>query len=111
MAKFDLAKFLQILAFVGPAVLVAVPGGAALAPLVPVIISAIGDAQAIKGATGAEKKAHVLKIATAAVTVANSTGKVRLSETEVEDVAGKGIDAVIGTIHIVQGAKVVQAAA
>lgn len=104
MAKFDIAKFLQIVSMIGPGVLMLVPGGAAIAPLVPVIIHAIGDAEQIKGATGAEKKAHVLAIADAAVTVANTTGKVTLDPVQVQAVAGQGIDAVIGTVAIVQGA-------
>lgn len=108
--KFDFHKFLQIVASVGPILLTLVPGGAAVATLVPVIISAIGEAEQIKGATGAEKKAHVLEIVAASVTVANTTGKVRLDPAEVQTVAGNGIDAVIGTVHVIQGAKVVKAA-
>ena len=111
MAKFDIKQFLHILAFVGPAILSAVPGGAAIAVLIPTIVTAIGDAQQIPGATGPEKKAHVIAIATAAVAVANSTGKVQLDAVEVEQVASDGIDAVVGAIHVVNGAKVVKAAA
>jgi len=103
---FDFGKFIALVNLLGPAVLLNVKGGEKIAPLVAVITSAIGEAQAIKGATGAEKKAHVLAIAAAAVTVANSSAKgVVLDPEEVQAVAGDGIDAVVGTIHIVQGTK------
>lgn len=103
MAKFDLGKFLQIVGAIGPGVLLMVPGGEKIAPLVPVIIGAIGEAEQIKGATGAQKKDHVLQIVAAGVDVANATGGVTLDRAEVQTVAGQGIDAVIGTVHIVQG--------
>jgi hypothetical protein len=109
MAKFDLKKFLAILNAIAPVILLTVPGGEKVALLVPVIVGAIGEAQAIPGATGPEKKAHVLAIVAASVTTANATGKVTLDPAEVAAVADKGIDAVVGTIHVVNGAKIVKA--
>ena len=108
---FDLKKFLSVVTAVGPLVLLSVPGGEKLGPLLPVIVAAIGDAEQLKGATGPEKKAHVLAILAAAVTTANATGKVHLDLAEVQAVADKGIDAVIGTLHVIHGAKVVKVAA
>ena len=106
--KFGLHKFLAVLASIGPVVLVAVPGGPLIAPLVPLIVSAIGEAEQVKGASGAEKKAHVLNIVAAGVATTNATGKVALDPAAVAVVAGTGIDAVIGTLHVVEGAKVVK---
>jgi hypothetical protein len=111
MPKFDFHKFLQLVGSIGPLVLLAVPGGAVIAPLVPVIIGAIGEAEQIKGATGAQKKAHVLNILDAAVVTANSTGKVNINSTAAQAAADKGIDAVISTIHVIEGAKIVKAPA
>lgn len=108
MPKFDFHKFLAVLNAVGPIVLAAVPGGAGIAPLIPVIVGAIGEAEQIKGATGPEKKQHVLNVVAAGVVTANSTGKVTLDPVEVNTVASHGIDAVVGTIHVVEGAKVVK---
>ena len=108
MPKFNFHKFLEVLNAVGPLVLLAVPGGAAIAPIIPVIVGAIGEAEAIKGASGAEKKQHVLNIVAAGVTTANATGKVTLDPSEVQTVASHGIEAVVGTIHVVEGAKVVK---
>jgi hypothetical protein len=108
---FNFHKFLAVVAKVGPMVLLAVPGGDVIAPLIPVITAAIGDAEQIKGATGPEKKAHVLAVAAAAVTTLNATGKVTLNPTEVAQITSAGVDAVIGTVHVIEGAKVVKAAA
>jgi len=108
MAKFDMHKFLAVLGAVGPLVLALVPGSEKIATVIPVILTGIAEAEAIKGATGAEKKAHVLEIVAAGVAVANATGKVILVPAEVTEVASHGIDTVIGTIHVVEGAKVVK---
>lgn len=100
----NLQKFLSILAAVGPAILgAAVPGAQVF---IPVIIGAIGEAQAIKGATGPQKKAHVLAIVTSAVTLANATHQIpALDAPLVLSTVGSGIDTVIGTIHIIDGTK------
>jgi hypothetical protein len=104
--KFDLRKFLAVVAQVGPVVLAAVPGGQKIGAIIPQVVDAIGEAEQIKGATGAEKKAHVLNVVRTAVNVANSSGRVKLDSAEVEAVASAGVDAVIGTVHVIDGAKV-----
>jgi len=108
MAKFDLTKFLTIVNAVAPIVLLTVPKGEKIGQFIPTITQAIVSAEQIKGATGAEKKAHVLEIVAAGVATANATGKVKLDGSEVAAVAGAGIDAVIGTVAVIQGAKVVK---
>ena len=107
--KFNLHKFLSLVKLLGPAVLVSVPGGEKIAPHVDTIVNAIGEAEQIKGASGAEKKARVLSIVQAGVKTANATGKVQLDPLEVQAIASDGIDAVIGTVHVIEGAKVVKA--
>lgn len=109
--KFDFKKFLAILNLVGPGVLAATGVSGPIAVLAPVIIDAIGKAEQIKGATGAQKKAHVLSIVESAVTVANTTGALTLNPAEVQAVAASGIDTVIGTLKVIEGAKVVKPAA
>lgn len=106
--KLNLNKWLSVVAQLAPIVLLAVPGGAALAPLVPVITHAITEAEQIKGASGADKKAHVLSTVQDAVAVANASGKVKLDPAAVQQVASQGVDAVIGAVNVVQGAKVVK---
>lgn len=106
MPRFDLARFLAVLAAVGPVMLTLVPGAEKIGALIPVVVAAIGDAEQIKGATGPQKKAHVLAIVAAGVAVANSTGKLKLDAAEVAGVASGGIDTVIAAIHVANGAKV-----
>lgn len=108
--KFDLDGFLGIVSLIGPAILAAIPGGAQMAVLIPVIVTAIKEAEALKDATGPEKKAHVLNIVDASVTVANAVGNVHLDPVKVHDVASSGIDTVIGTISLIEGAHVVKPA-
>jgi hypothetical protein len=102
MKKFTLDQFLVTLQLVGPSVLAAVPGGQKIAPLIPTITGAIAEAQAIAGATGAEKKAHVENIVAAGVVTANATGRVALDPVAVSVIVGNGIDAVIGALRLLE---------
>jgi len=102
--KFDFQKFVEVIKTVAPVVLVAVPGGQVLAPIVPAIVHGIEQAEQIPGASGIRKKEHVLEIVKSATAVANAAGA-RLDPAAVQDAAGKGIDAVIGTVKIVEGAR------
>lgn len=104
--KFDLRKFLEVVGQVGPVVMAAVPGGQKIAPIIPKVIQAIGEAEKIKGATGAAKKEHVLNVVRSSVEVANATGRVKLDAGDVEAIASQGIDTVIATVHVIEGAKV-----
>jgi hypothetical protein len=110
MAKFDLTKFLQIISLIGPGILMLTPGGDKLAPIVGTVIHAITVAQ-IQGGTGPEKLARAQAIIADGVAVTNATGKLHLDPAEVAKVADLGITAVIATVHVIQGAKVVPAPA
>jgi hypothetical protein len=103
--KFDFHKFVAIVSQLGPLVLAAVPGGEKIAPLIPVITGAIAEAEQIAGATGAEKKAHVMAIVKAGVETANATGKVTIDLATVQQAADGGIDAVLNTVKAIEGAK------
>lgn len=104
--KFNLKKFLEVVRTVGPVILAAVPGGEKIpTDLVTTIVDAVGEAEQIKGSTGAEKKAHVMAVVAAGVKTANATGKVKLDADEVAAVASAGVDAVVGTVKVVEGAK------
>jgi hypothetical protein len=106
--KFDFHKFLAVVNLVAPVVLAAVPGGEKIASMIPVIVAGIGEAEKIKGASGEEKKKHVLATVSAGVAAANNSGAVKLDPLEVERIASNGIDTVISTIHVIEGAKVVK---
>lgn len=90
--KINFKKFGHLVLQVAPLVLANVKGGDKLAPFVPVITHAITEAEAIPGASGEQKKAHVLNSVADAVTVLNATGKVALDPAEVQSIASDGID-------------------
>ena len=108
MGKITGNKWFQLITGLAPMILANVKGGDKIAPVIPVIVAGIQEAEQIKGASGAAKKDHVLKTVEAGVAAANATGKVNLDPAAVRDAASDGIDAVIGTIHVVEGAKVVK---
>ncbi len=102
--KFSLDRFVEIVDRLAPAVLALTPGGEKIRPLVPKIVKGIKEAQAIKGATGAEKKQHVLNTITAGAYVAAAAG-VHVSSQEIAEIASRGIDTVIEAVHVIHGAK------
>ena len=102
--KFNLSRFVEVVDRIGPAVIAVVPGGDKIAPLVPKIVHGIKEAQAIKGASGAEKKQHVINASTDGADVATAAG-VKVSKDEIAAIASKGIDTVIEAVHVVEGAK------
>lgn len=84
--------------------MVLVPGGEKIAPLIPTITQAMTDAAALKGASGAEKKARVLAIVDAGVVTANATGHVTLNPAEVQAIASQAIDVVASAAKAVEQA-------
>jgi hypothetical protein len=102
--KLDWKTLVSVL---GPAILANVPHADKLAPLVPTIVHGIGEAEGLKGASGEEKKAHVLALVADAVTGINSAkGHTVVSPDGLATVAGSGIDTVIGAINLVHAAHV-----
>lgn len=102
--KFNLGKFLAVVSQIGPVILAATPGAERFGPIVGEVVGAIKEAEQIKGASGPEKKAHVLAIAKAAVNTANASGKVKIDPNTVDQVVGAGVDTVIGTIGLIEDA-------
>jgi len=96
-------NWLDLLKVLGPAIVATtVPGGALLAPL---IIQGIQEAEGLKGATGPEKKAHVVGLVRAGITTANLVAKKDvLSPTESVATVSAAIDAVVGAVNLVQQA-------
>lgn len=97
-------KWLELVRTLAPVILAVVPKGDKIAPLVPVILHGIAEAEAIKGATGEQKKAHVLELVQTGVTAANATGKVHLDPAELGAATSKGIDAVVQGVNAVHAA-------
>lgn len=105
MSKTDTVnKWLSLVQVLAPAVLMAVPHGEKIAPYIPIITTGIQEAEQIPGASGAEKKAHVVNLAMAAFQSLQQTGKVHLNQTDFSDTVSAGIDATVGTINLVHQA-------
>lgn len=107
---FNFHKFMSVVNKVAPVVLLAVPGGERLEPFINEVITGMGEAEQMPGASGPEKKQHVLKIVKSVVSAANAAGA-HVDVAGTEQAASAGIDAVIGTLHVINGAKVVKPAA
>lgn len=74
----------------------------AAAPLAPFIIAGISEAEAIKGASSAEKKAHALNIITAGATATNvAAGKVVIDPMLVTATASQAIDTAVGVTNLI----------
>jgi hypothetical protein len=102
--KFDRTKFLFILNIVAPAVLLVVPGGLALAPLVPLIVAGISHAEQIPHATGAAKKAAVLALVKDAIAATNVAKPGTVDPLLAVESADHGIDAVLAAIKGIEHA-------
>lgn len=97
-----MSKWLELLKTLGPVVIAAtVPHGAVIAP---VIIQAIAEAEAIRGASGPDKLAHVVTIAGQAAEIAKEAG-VKLEPSEVTAAATNAINATVGVVNIVHKAQ------
>lgn len=98
--------FLKIARAVGPIALKFTP----LAPIAEVVGNAIGEAQQIEGASGAEKLAHVTAIAVNAAHAANEqAGHQVIDPDVVAATAAEAISTAVGAIKIVHDAKTASA--
>lgn len=101
---FDFKKWLGILTMVAPVILMVVPGGAALAPLIPVIVTGIADAQKKPGATGVEKKAFVMQLVKDTMIGTELVKPGLVDPVVLADAASQAIDAVIATVNAISKA-------
>lgn len=96
----DWSVFLKSL---GPAILTAMN---VTGTLIPVVIDGMQHAQGMKGANGAQKKAHVLGLVGDAVGVLNMSGKVStIDPTLAKAAASKGIDATVEALKAIHAVK------
>lgn len=99
----SLPKWLSIAFQFAPMVLGVIP---ATAPIAATVADAIGAAQMIEGATGAQKKAYVMQIAADAVASANAKGAT-LNVSETLAAASQGVDTAVAVINAVHDAHAV----
>ena len=110
MAKFNFHKFVSVLQVLGPLSLNLMGVPDKFQTILPNVITAIQEAEQIKG-SGAAKKAHALATIAAAVAASNAAGRVQLDPAEVAAIADHGIETVLGIIHVQEGARAVKPAA
>lgn len=98
----SLPNWLRILAQIGPQVLLFTP----LAPIAPVVVSAIGEASAMAGATKAEKLAHVVNIATDAAAAVNvHVGHEVINPAVIQATAASAISSAVQITNMVHAAQ------
>lgn len=97
-------KFVAILTTIAPVILLTVPGGAALAPLVPLIVAGIADAQKKPGATAVEKKAYVMALVQDAVDAIEQTKPGLVDPSLLIAASDHAIEAVLQSVKAVEHA-------
>jgi hypothetical protein len=101
---FSFSAFFSILKMVAPVVLMVVPWGAAIAPLVPLIINGIAHAEQIPGAASSDKKAYVMQLVADSVSATSAIKPGLIDPVLVTQAASAAIDTVIATVNVVQAA-------
>lgn len=86
-------NFLAIFRLALPILGVLVPGSAAYLPLINI---GVGEAAALPGSSGAEKRAHVLNLVAAGAAAASATGKVPIDPATAQAIAANVIQVVDG---------------
>jgi hypothetical protein len=97
---FPWRKFATIAKVIAPVVLSTIPS---VPPVLgPLVSHAIMEAEGVPGATGADKKAHVLAILNDALVTAAALGKPIGNPVVIVPAVSQGVDAVITTIKAIQ---------
>lgn len=89
-----------------PFVLAALPQTKAFAPLIPVIINGITEAEDLKNASGKDKKEHVLNlVALATEGVNTAAGKTVIGATAAQVAASQAVDTAVAVANLIDEAK------
>lgn len=95
----DKRKWFDIIKTVAPIVLMMIPG---MAPLVPLVIFGITEAEQIRGASGPQKKQHVMEIVQAGLTGTNAVAKKELlPPQQTMQTVSAAIDTVVGVANLI----------
>lgn len=90
----------SLISLIVPIIGIAIPQ---IAPLIPVITSAIHEAESLKNATGPEKKAHALALVQDAVDATNTLTEPDVLDLDATlDTASKVIDAAVGVANVIK---------
>lgn len=99
-----LAVFLQAVFGLAPMIVALVPGGATVAPFLPLIMKGITDAEATTQ-PGAAKRAAVVQLVADAAAGANAAKPDTVSDPALlAESTGHVIDAILGSVNAVQAA-------
>jgi hypothetical protein len=94
-------KWVAVVLQVAPVLIALVPGVPPI--LVPLIVHGITEAQQITGASGADKKRHVLTIIADGITAVNAVKPGAIPDPAgVLVAAGLGIDTTIATVNVIR---------
>lgn len=97
-------KWIDLVKLLAPIVISAIPNKH-VQQLGPVIVAGIGEAQQIPGASGAEKKAHVIAMTNLGAAGINAAaGKEVVNPAETAAAASQVIDTIVGVTNLVHGA-------
>jgi hypothetical protein len=97
-----MSKWLELLKVLGPVIIATtVPHGDLIAPA---IVNAIAEAEQIKGATGPEKLAHVVAIASNTAQIAQTSG-VNINPAAVAAATVEAINTTVAVINIIHEAQ------
>jgi hypothetical protein len=92
-------KWLTLVTGLLPMILSFIPGMPAI--LVPVVIQGINEAEQIKGATGPEKKQHVLSLVNLTITTTNAIAKrTVIDAAKVMPIVDRAIDTGISIVNL-----------
>ena len=94
-----LGRFLQNVGHFAPLILAVTP----LAPIAPAVAAAIAEAEQIQGASGRDKLAHVIAVATRSAEVAQASG-VPIDPAAVQAAAVDVIAAVVSVANLAHSA-------
>lgn len=93
-------KWLALVSSIAPLIMILIPGGAGLAPLVPLIVHGIQEAEKFKG-SGPEKKAHVQGVVADGIDTTNIVaGKVLLDPVSTLALSSTAIDTIVGVVNL-----------
>jgi hypothetical protein len=91
-------KWFEVAQLLAPLVGLLIPGSA---PVIPLIIRGVTEAEAIPGATGADKKAHVLNLVAASAEAETAIGTLTIPPAAALQIANAVFQAVDGVRAVV----------
>lgn len=93
--------FGHVLEQIAPIALSVIPGVPPV--LIPLVVHGIQTAEAIPGATGAQKKAAALDLVNTGIASTNAAAGKQVIDPTAINAVGEGIDTVVGVVNLING--------